>query len=198
MTTLYSPLTPASKEIRLLTIEPGSGDDPLQCSLTVVSLNGEPDPVYETISYCWGNVNATKAVVVDGLELSVPASADAALRRVRLSDTARVVWIDSICINQRDTREREQQVSIMGDVYKQGRCNLIYMGSDSALNKAVDDMKAILAEVESSPPHIREIFESTETKMTYGTRRLVTIPEDSSALQEFYSHDWFRYVSFMA
>ncbi|KAF5621724.1 het domain protein [Fusarium sp. NRRL 25303] len=37
-------------------------------------------------------------------------------------------WIDSICINQEDTTERSQQVSIMGKIYSQSIRTLVWLG----------------------------------------------------------------------
>lgn len=40
-----------------------------------------------------------------------------ALRRLRSISDSRFLWIDQICIDQRSTAERSEQVSIMRDIY---------------------------------------------------------------------------------
>ncbi|KAK0725074.1 heterokaryon incompatibility protein-domain-containing protein [Lasiosphaeris hirsuta] len=43
---------------------------------------------------------------------------------------SRMVWIDSICINQDDIREREAQVAKMAHIYSECRQAVVYLGDD--------------------------------------------------------------------
>ncbi|KAH7261614.1 hypothetical protein BKA59DRAFT_423 [Fusarium tricinctum] len=47
---MYQPL--AAKEIRLLVIQPGVFREPVRCALKTVSLDDEPPPRFEALSYC--------------------------------------------------------------------------------------------------------------------------------------------------
>jgi hypothetical protein len=69
-------------------------------------------------------------MLVDGYLVNVPASAVAAIRRMRLPDEWRTLWIDAICINQSDLQERGAQVGGMDLVYSMADENLIYLGAD--------------------------------------------------------------------
>ncbi|KAK4971768.1 hypothetical protein LTR42_007496 [Elasticomyces elasticus] len=60
--------------------------------------------------------------------LQVPASTEAALKRIRLDDRACTVFIDAACINQDDIIERSQQVAMMSSIYAGSMCNLVYLG----------------------------------------------------------------------
>lgn len=62
---------------------------------------------YETISYCWGDAKKLATITANGRALPVPISSFSALRRVRLIDSFRTVWIDAVCINQNDIDQRE-------------------------------------------------------------------------------------------
>ncbi|KAF2720495.1 HET-domain-containing protein [Polychaeton citri CBS 116435] len=93
-------------------------------------LDTEDPTEYETISYVWGDASERARIQIGGLEVNVPASSEAAIRRVRLHDQDRPVWIDAVCINQLDLAERGAQVAIMSRIYQQARCNLIHLGSD--------------------------------------------------------------------
>ena len=52
----------------------------------------------------------------------------AALRCFQSSGNSRILWIDSICINQSDIQEKNQQVRLMGEIYKKARRVLIWLG----------------------------------------------------------------------
>ena len=108
----YQPLDKESLEIRLLTVYPATNPSevPVKCSLSHANLSQEPKPEYETISYTWGESTERKTIIVDNFRLEVPVSAERAIRRMRLRDRSRVLWIDAICVNQADTNEKNHQV----------------------------------------------------------------------------------------
>lgn len=97
----------------------------------------DPSINYAAVSYFFGDAADCRDIEVDGKRLRVPCNAELALRylhsltQVPLSSGADskelsgtegseasslCLWIDSICINQSDTREREQQVALMQEV----------------------------------------------------------------------------------
>jgi len=135
---VYRPLTAPQgrKEIRLLKLFAHSGRENgvLKGTLDHVSLVDEPD--YETLSYAWGHSSARKKILLDNRVLLVPASAVSALHRMRLKGEDRVLWIDSVCINQADTAERNAQVAAMADIYSKGRRNLVWLGHISTKSTA--------------------------------------------------------------
>jgi len=76
------------------------------------------------------------------------ATSEAALRRMRLRDKSRTLWIDSICINQYDTDERGHQVGIMYQIYTNTFRNLIWLGPyDNTLARSIHAMETILQEL---------------------------------------------------
>ncbi len=127
---LYWTLDANLDEIRLLRVKAGKENHRLSCKLRRVSLLDDPKPVYETVSYCWGGSNAKEAILLNGVKRDIPSSAAQAIRRIRLLDADRDLWIDAICINQNDDTERGQQVSAMHKVYSQTRRNLIWLGEN--------------------------------------------------------------------
>ncbi len=114
MAGLYRPLDPSKRQIRILVLYKGRGKERINCSLRTVSLETDQKKGYETVSYCWGDASKRASIEVDGIQLDVPASSEAALRRLRMRDMSRTIWIDAICINQGDVVERGQQVSLNG------------------------------------------------------------------------------------
>jgi len=89
----------------------------------------KPDfhPHYEALSYTWGTTeNPEIAYVMEpGLQgnescvaLEIYQNLASAIRHLRYIDQVRVLWIDSICINQEDIPERNEQVKRMANIYK--------------------------------------------------------------------------------
>ncbi|KAL2687893.1 hypothetical protein Neosp_005462 [[Neocosmospora] mangrovei] len=55
------------------------------------------------------------------------------------------IWIDQICINQSDVKERNSQVMLMGRIYKQSRLCLVWLGGDDQFSQtAIDTMTKLL------------------------------------------------------
>jgi hypothetical protein len=77
----FEELRRTSRQIRLLTIEPGDGFGNIICTLSPVRLRDAPK--YEALSYAWGNLDDTRTIVCDGEEIKVTANLYAALRQLR-------------------------------------------------------------------------------------------------------------------
>ena len=60
----YNELNTQCREIRLCTLLPGSFDEPVACSISVVSLDDKPQ--YESLSYVWGPPIFNKRLIVRG------------------------------------------------------------------------------------------------------------------------------------
>ncbi|KAF2168322.1 hypothetical protein M409DRAFT_21759 [Zasmidium cellare ATCC 36951] len=130
--TIYkaTPLIAAKRQIRLLEVQPGAFDEPLRCSLRIATLGTFRRPRYETISYCWGDSTRQTPIAVDGTAINVPQSSSDAIRRARVAERPRTIWIDAVCINQTDLEEKTSQVGMMGTVYQRSIGNLVYLGED--------------------------------------------------------------------
>lgn len=95
----YKPLNAKTREIRLVTIEPGDFGDEIRCSLKSVSLDDSLD--YEALSYVWGGTDPDlmRGIFVDGVPSSVTINLEVALRYLRDTSEPRVMWIDAVYIN---------------------------------------------------------------------------------------------------
>lgn len=114
--------------IRILTLEPGNGDEPLVGHLGFENL--DLNPQYEAISYCWGADDRSSVIICDGKPLALTKSIDGALRRIRHPTSQRRLWADQVCINQDDIAERSRQVSLMNAIYKGAEHVLVWLGPD--------------------------------------------------------------------
>jgi hypothetical protein len=149
--TIYEPL-PVYDCIRLLRLHPGDTEHDIECSLVVVDIEASKDS-YESISYVWGDPKDTVGVWCNGLRVAITVSLANALRNFRLLSEPRLLWADTVCINQEDDEEKGCQVKRMGLVYSNAKRVLIWLGCD-AENMAKDTF-ALIREVNT---HFGESF----------------------------------------
>jgi hypothetical protein len=138
----YKPLNyELGQEIRLLVLKPGAYPEELECE--IVHANLLDDPTYEAISYTWADKNgddtpSCRIICAGGqCPIQITPNCAAALRRVRHRTTARTIWIDSVCIDQSNTGERNHQVRQMGSIYASAVQVLVYLGEHSEASRAV-------------------------------------------------------------
>jgi hypothetical protein len=116
----YLPLNSQRNQIRLLKILPspksGGLDSGIECSLIHASLEESPD--YDALSYAWGERKDLRQIFLDGLPFCVTSNLYSALLRLQTLPETKPIWIDAICINQKDLKERSEQVVKMGKIFK--------------------------------------------------------------------------------
>lgn len=122
----YEPLESPSSEIRLLELYPGTFNEVVQCRLSTSSLTCLPS--YEPLSYFWGSQTHLEEVFIDGGSFLVTQNLAAALRRLRHPEICRILWVDAICINQKDASEKGSQIPLMADIYKRGMQTIVWLG----------------------------------------------------------------------
>ncbi|KAJ4324670.1 hypothetical protein N0V84_003794 [Fusarium piperis] len=124
----------ALDEFRLISLTaPISLDDPIHIDLDVYK--NERCPEYEATSYTWAGENG------DG-SFSMPIYVGpwwdvliqtkncwSMLRLMRPMKGCRMIWVDAICINQGDVKERDAQVSKMSQIYTSCRSVYLYLGA---------------------------------------------------------------------
>jgi hypothetical protein len=193
----YKNLDSNSKEIRLLEVEPGAGDDILICKLKHVSLLQNSTPIYETISYCWGAPRDPTSIELDSRVVSVTPSSEAAVRRMRLRDEPRVLWVDAICINQSSTSERSEQVAIMSSIYSLASRNLVYLGEDEAglAERAIHSLQKLLSEMRAATSDFTSLFpvlNEEETGLRLYSDQGFQSDVDFDALVGLFALPWFQ------
>ncbi|KAF4624530.1 hypothetical protein G7Y89_g13640 [Cudoniella acicularis] len=138
----YKPLDTHKNEIRLIILNPGEENDEVSCHiahkvLTVgPTLPGETivhndDGIlgYEALSYEWGDaLFGQHDITIDGHPVRIRENLHCALSHLRLRKNPRVLWIDAVCIDQEDGRERNHQVSIMKVIYACADRTVVWLG----------------------------------------------------------------------
>ncbi|KAL6802589.1 heterokaryon incompatibility domain-containing protein [Trichoderma sp. SZMC 28013] len=130
--TYPGPILEAENAFRLLELQAGQDNDPvtiriLACSFGTVS--------YEAVSYTWGDADQKNEIKVlshsANNTMFVTANCHNALVALRKPHEPRVLWIDSICINQHSIPERNHQISLMAQIYQGARRVVVYLGQSA-------------------------------------------------------------------
>ncbi|KAK5652337.1 hypothetical protein OQA88_10529 [Cercophora sp. LCS_1] len=116
---------------RLLVLNPGNPGDKLSGQL--VSLNVGAKTEYTALSYVWGETRLTELIMINGKRLAITESLSTAMKQLRppTGQPPLRIWIDQICINQKDLVERNQQVRMMHAIFKGSAKVLVWLGPDS-------------------------------------------------------------------
>lgn len=125
LTYKYIPLSQPTN-IRLVTLEKGSDDEPIQCQLTDVEFT--QNTFYEAVSYEWGPRDRDKLIYLNGVPYMIRKNLYDALVHIRRSRWDRHLWIDALCINQNDISEKNCQLQMMGPIYSQAWDTLVWLG----------------------------------------------------------------------
>jgi hypothetical protein len=196
----YQPLDSAEGEIRLFRLLPGSFSDNIEIDIfhtrsrfkeeehkrskigklwdTIIHPS-QGIPLYEALSYVWGSEAEPSFVTVRRSSryspgrLSVTQNLAEALRYLRKENEDRVLWVDAICINQKDLAERGVQVGRMGNIYKNATQVDVWLGSES------DDSEVAVTLVHSITVDL--VRAGPEERAQWGEDTFTVLPESETA-----------------
>jgi hypothetical protein len=118
----------------------------------------------------WGSQDKEFNVLVDCDEIPVTANAYNLLRDISSYLFPRLIWIDSICIDQDNISEKTEQVRLMGEIYTGASLGTVWLSTSatkqSDADEFVDNVQASLALL-----HIKQLngVELTSTLSLYKT-----------------------------
>ncbi|RSL92502.1 hypothetical protein CEP52_013759 [Fusarium oligoseptatum] len=167
---------------RLISLQPGDNDEPLILRLINTRLQ-DPQP-YEAVSYVWGDASRQVLVrVVDRhgeeITMGVTPNCYAALQRLRKKDSARTLWIDSICINQSLNAEKNHQLMLMARIYQEATQVVVYLGEGTS-------------DTDAAMKYIGEVDDPSD--FGSGDWHLQSAICDKSSLDVFFERPWFHRV----
>lgn len=144
----YEPLdSNHAHPIRLLSLFP-SPNFAADIECEVFNTGFVNNPKFEALSYTWGNSTDVVPILLHGQIHQVTRNLATALRHLRDSHQAKVLWVDALCINQSDIAERNQQVSKMRDIYAVGGAQrvVVWLGEMPNGQLAIDFCDKLSAE----------------------------------------------------
>lgn len=181
-----------------MTLLPGDFESPIVISLSTVALAeiGTAIPSPEALSYAWGSLGERLHITVKGHNngaLPITANLAEALRYLRHSTTTRLLWIDAICINQKDLNERSSQVRLMAEIYSNARRVVLWVGPES------EDSDIAMEYISMIASRVEVHWQTTKlypvTDESHWADHNVPLPlsdTEYTALFRFYSRSWFE------
>ncbi|CAI6101107.1 unnamed protein product [Clonostachys chloroleuca] len=125
--------------IRLLEVLPGPPEDPMiKTRLFNANLHSLGHK-YEALSYAWGKVASLRemrSIHVNSFKLPVTPNLYNALISLRQPDRARMLWVDSVCINQGDLNERREQIVLIAHIYSKSERTVVFLGPSTTKTRA--------------------------------------------------------------
>ncbi|KAH7400510.1 heterokaryon incompatibility protein-domain-containing protein, partial [Phaeosphaeria sp. MPI-PUGE-AT-0046c] len=123
----HVPLDLHKRSIRLIKILPQRSEDGIiECRMHLSSLKTE----YTCLSYVWGEPGAGGWILIDGKRVFVRMNLLNFLNHARPKFQSRYIWIDALCIDQTNIRERQHQVQQMGQIFTAAQEVVSWMGLD--------------------------------------------------------------------
>lgn len=119
----YTPLQPGCIRVLRPAIEL-NGD--LTWTMDAIQL-GDDEP-FDALSYVWGDQSQTLPFVCNSQEFRIHHNLSNALPYLAKRDSSRPIWIDALCINQRDEDEKAAQIRFMYRVYRRATQVWIWFG----------------------------------------------------------------------
>ena len=106
--------------------------------LETVALENEPR--YTALSYVWGDSSDRVPCVLDNHRLLITRNLTLALQALQLDDEPFVLWIDALCINQNDLKEKSEQVLRMKEIYASASLVVVWLGAATPATDVAVDM----------------------------------------------------------
>lgn len=128
----YQPLDKNIKEMRVLILLPNADSTAeIQCRLERRCMKEKQS--YAALSYVWGEANGKDSphIQLNEVPFLVTPNLYSALKNLRHPTRTHVLWVDALCINQRDINERNYQVAEMKTIYKMAKCVFMWLGEQT-------------------------------------------------------------------
>lgn len=123
----YEPLPSSRNAFRLVQIKCLDLRGILWCEIACYETS--KCPKYHAVSYCWGNVDDSSMIILNGRTFPVRRNLLSLLRNIGGRVKGQYLWIDAICIDQSSTEERNHQVRMMGQIYSGAREVIAWLGA---------------------------------------------------------------------
>ncbi|GAT26799.1 LOW QUALITY PROTEIN: hypothetical protein RIB2604_02104820 [Aspergillus luchuensis] len=129
----YFPLDQGPFSTRILRLLPSKDRAaPIKCQLFSYSLQNNIAQEYDALSYVWGDqTDGQSTISINNQAFSGGKNLHSALLRLRGFEFERTLWVDAICIDQVNMREKEKQIQIMARIYEQASQVMVWSGEEA-------------------------------------------------------------------
>jgi hypothetical protein len=143
------------------------------------------------LSYTWGSAHDEEAICVNKIQIKVRRNLKKALEALSETDLVKrgcMVWVDAMCINQKDAKEKSIVVPKMGEIYQKSWCVIKWLGDATAgSDEAFDFINGMCEAREQGLEATRKFLDDKST-----CKRLCTVWESLKDLvvREYFSRLW--------
>jgi Heterokaryon incompatibility protein (HET) len=177
----------STDQIRLLVLQPKTRFGLIECKLEPRSIDSVGS--FEAISYRWSENGQPMAILI-GEERKIVSNTVYLLLQSLQSDSARPLWIDSICINQDDITEKQFQISLMRKVYSSATRVIAWVGGSPASAGSLQYLSQLPAALDSkSKLRTDGVWHASENH-----RFKDTFNRNWSTVESLLEHTWFSRV----
>ena len=183
--------------VRLLRLLPPAAGDPshVECKIsTFPLLESGTAHHYEAVSYVWGSPDdrqTAPSILVNGHDMKVTSNLLAALFHLRDDFVERILWIDALCINQKDDVEKGQQVQSMVKIYAQASRVIVWLGE-----AAVNSGKAFEQLLDAANIHYRQQQQQQKEEEEEEKEKVLDVGEQQEYLEvlALLERPWFQRI----
>ncbi|KAK0742918.1 heterokaryon incompatibility protein-domain-containing protein [Schizothecium vesticola] len=147
----YTPIGDPNCGIRLLSVTSVANGSVSISLREVPSLTSEH---YNCLSYTWGAQHPENEVACDGRPLAIRQNIYNALVHLHklVPDKLSAIWIDAVCIDQRNDAEKPPQLARMHEIYAGADAVLVWLGGAPADPAAIPRFEDVVRRIEASFP----------------------------------------------
>jgi hypothetical protein len=143
-------------------------------------------PKYNALSYAWGPQHDRKTIAINNKAFSVSVDLCDALCTLFNCTKPHVVWIDAICINQKDDVEKVTQIPLMREIYSRATCVIAWVGCEK------DDSDTLF----TSMDYISDLLSKAKARVTLNHLEDYGLPDKECviwrAMNRFFFRPWFQ------
>ncbi|KAF2671822.1 HET-domain-containing protein [Microthyrium microscopicum] len=189
---IYPRLVRSLAQIRLFKIHPGEPGDAIRGAILIRDLDAphhNEEVSYKALSHAWKERASkkthgkdfvrSKTVFINDSPIEVTDNLLEALIVLRHSSSERVLWVDSLCIDQNNDAEKHHQVNLMRKIYRYAEEVIIWLGpeiSEEKLEAELDKSRvSLLGKVFSTIGQFRTRSSHLETSQNI----VDTVPSSS-------------------
>jgi hypothetical protein len=121
----------------------------------------------------WGSEDKPKSIIINNQNLYVTQNLYTALLHLQDALQSRVMWVDAICIDQANEKEKQDQLRLMAEIYAKARRVVVWLG-----------------EAENASHHALEATRLRSEKST----QLLNIGMFEPAILHLLQRPWFRRI----
>ncbi|OAG14716.1 heterokaryon incompatibility, partial [Alternaria alternata] len=125
-------------------------EDPIEIILETFDLDSNTE--FKALSYVWGDATSPCEIICNGHKKPITRNLWDVLSQLRKQKFGCRMWVDAVCINQKDEEEKSFQVAMMRDIYKRAAKVIFWLGEQESYDK--DAVRLMRGFLERYPPQL--------------------------------------------